>query len=701
MFRDNHARELPATAEGIIGNGQNKLGKVADGVGCAGIEWGERDISRGRTMMADAEFPRVFDTDRRIRLGIWGLGRGMSFYNTCRALNIDVVAGCDYNAHMRENFLRQNPDAFVSADADDFLAQDFDAVLLATFCPAHAGDALKCLAAGKHVLSEVTAFHTVAEGVQLVEAVEKSGLVYNLAENYPFSAANMYLARKWKEGLFGELMYAEFEYVHECRTLAYTYIDGVPVQPGWAVHNWRSWIDFHYYCTHSLGPIMVITGERPTRVVTLPGKQKLAGYLSASQEGMGGIAPSLISMSNGSVVRNLMGATTNDTHVQRLWGTLGSAEINVGAGLALRLGASGGSPKMAVNPRWDDLGELAAKTGHGGGDFWVLYYFARQIFTGEPGPFDIYGAADVTLPGILAVRSAQRNGEPQHVPDFRDPAERERYRHDDWAQPHFDTMHHVFPTDADESLTRHFSTTISALIFFSLRYRAYTDWMKVADELVDPQPLYKLLNDLIDVYPGLRENYAMARKLIDAYPASEAARVLREMLVDIGEEERALAPGFIEELIARRDAMQRMMPELPVRLTQFTVSALRPGVGDIGAVRHPRGAASFTPLAYQSEQDYVDVRGVHHGQDGLIFLQGTITLARGGCGTLLYGADGPVKVWVNGVAAGCESTATNPIRAREYSCPAKWRDGVNTVTFALGTNHGHAWGVNAQAVVEQ
>ncbi|HOS42370.1 MAG TPA: Gfo/Idh/MocA family oxidoreductase, partial [Armatimonadota bacterium] len=128
----------------------------------------------------------IFHTDRRIRLGIWGLGRGMSFYRACAALNFDVVAGCDYNAHMRERFRRDVPGAAAYADADAFLAGDFDAVLLATFCPTHAGDALRCLAAGKHVLSEVTAFHTLAEGVALVEAVERSGLVYNLAENYPF-----------------------------------------------------------------------------------------------------------------------------------------------------------------------------------------------------------------------------------------------------------------------------------------------------------------------------------------------------------------------------------------------------------------------------------------------------------------------------------------------------------------------------------
>jgi predicted dehydrogenase len=220
---------------------------------------------------------KVFDTDRRIRLGIWGLGRGMSFYSTCRFLNIDVVAGCDYNEHMRKNFLEANPGAFATADADEFLKQDFDAVLLATFFPEHAGDAIRCLRAGKHVMSEVASFFTLAEGVQLVEEVEKSGLVYNQAENYPFVAANMYLARKWREGLFGELMYAEYEYVHECRSLCYTYIDGLPVQPGNTVHNWRSWLNFHYYCTHSLGPVMVITGTRPTRVAALPGKQHLAG----------------------------------------------------------------------------------------------------------------------------------------------------------------------------------------------------------------------------------------------------------------------------------------------------------------------------------------------------------------------------------------------------------------------------------------
>ena len=194
-------------------------------------------------MAKTKELPKVFNTDKRIKLGIWGLGRGMNFFNTCKFLNIDVVAGCDFNEHMRVNFLQHNPGAYVTADADEFLKQDFDAVLLATFCPAHGPHAIQCLRAGKHVLSEVTSFFSMAEGVKLVEEVEKRKLIYNLAENYPFTEANMWLANRWKEGLFGDMIYAEYEYVHECRSLAYTYIDGLPVMPGHTVHNWRSWFN--------------------------------------------------------------------------------------------------------------------------------------------------------------------------------------------------------------------------------------------------------------------------------------------------------------------------------------------------------------------------------------------------------------------------------------------------------------------------
>ena len=489
----------------------------------------------------------VFNTNQRIRLGIWGLGRGMAFYETCKLLNIDVVAGCDYNEHMRKNFLEHNPDAFATDNIDELLAQDIDAVLVATFFPAHANDVIKCLEAGKHVLSEVASFMTLAEGVRLVEAVEKHGLVYNLAENYPFTPENMYLKRKWQEGLFGELMYAEFDYVHEIRPLAYVYLDGLPVKPGNTAHNWRSWLSFHYYCTHSLGPIMNITGLRPTRVVSLPSEPTLPGFLNKGCQGMGNATPSLISMSNGSVIRNLMGGTTNDSHMQRLWGTRGASENGCGGGLNLRLGGRGDSPKFAVNPSLDELGELAKNTGHGGGDFWVLYYFAREILYGTPGPFDVYTGADVTIAGIQAYRSAMNNGEPMDIPDFRDPDIREKYRNDNWVQESFFAKKKVFPEGDDLNITCDFTNTMSQLISKSTLYRAYTDWYSVKNEVMDKSNIIKILNDLIAALPELKEIYKKARIIADAYRDSEGARVLREML-ELGDEEIVMQDDFIKIL---------------------------------------------------------------------------------------------------------------------------------------------------------
>ena len=505
--------------------------------------------------MAKSKHDSVLGTDKRIRLGIWGLGRGTHFYRTCRELNFDVVAGCDFVEHMRDQFKEANPGALVTPDADEFLAADFDAVLLATYCPNHADDSIRCLEAGKHVLAEVTSFHTMAEGVRLVEAVEKSGLIYNLAENYPFSAANMYLARQWREGLFGELIYAEYEYVHEVRELCYTYLGGKPITPGDTVHNWRSWIDYHYYNTHSLGPVMVITGLRPTRVVALPGSQRIAGYPMEGTEGMPGIAPSLISLSNGSVMRNLMGATTSNTHIQRLWGTLGSSEV-VDGELRLRLGASGNSPKFAVTPTWQELGELAVKTGHGGGDFWVLYYFARQILFGEPAPFDIYTAADCTSPGILAFRSAHENGAPQEVPDFRDKAQREKYRNDHFACPRYDVEHGLFPRGADKALVGNFTTLMKDVIRHALLYRAYADWVSVSEAVKEPAGIAEVADNLIKDLPEMRAAFKAAHKIMDAYPESDGARVLREMLALV--DEKALARRtFLADARKQRDRLKR------------------------------------------------------------------------------------------------------------------------------------------------
>jgi predicted dehydrogenase len=657
---------------------------------------------------------RIFDTDRRIRLGIWGLGRGMSFYNSCRALNFDVVAGCDYNAHMRENFLKANPGAFATADAKEFLARDFDAVLLATFCPAHADDAIACLKAGKHVLSEVTSFHTMEEGVRLVEAVEKSGKVYNLAENYPFSAANMWLARKWREGFFGDLMYAEYEYVHEVRALSYVYIDNTPIQPGNHAHSWRSWLNFHYYNTHSLGPMMHITGLRPTRVVALPAAVTLSGYPTEALHGMGGITPSLINMSNGSVVRNLMGATTSDSHHQRIWGTLAAAEIGHGQ-FNVRVGASGSGTELHVIPQWDDLGELAAQTGHGGGDFWVLYYFARHILFGQPGPFDIYGASDCTIPGILAYRSSAENGKPYDIPDFRDRAQREVWRNDRFAQPRFDHREGLFPKSQDLSITTHFSRTMRDLIGAATTYRAYRDARQLLNDLANPHQYRETIEALLGRMPVLQESQRMARKIIDRYPESVGGRVLRDML-DLSEPGVTSKTGFeaalrrelrgfeqrVQALLRKREASEKQPADSwhsPFisrwklarlqRKTKDGLKAVRPVKPSDASLEwrdlYADGAATASPHLVNLHTAFGDL-------DGIALAATRLKVARTGTWDLKLGHDGGARVFVDGKEVLCQPARANPAVADRTVVPVRLTKGTHSLLVALDTDNGNGWG---------
>ena len=490
----------------------------------------------------------VFQTDKRIRLGIWGLGRGSSFYDSCRYLNIDVVAGCDYNPVMRKHFLERNPDAVVTEDAEEFLRMEFDAVLLATYATDHAGDAVRCIEAGKHVLSEVTSFHTMAEGVRLAEAIERSGLVYNLAENYPWSKANMYLAELWREGVFGEFQYAEYEYLHNCRELAYTYIDGNPVQPGWKVHYWRTWANFHYYNTHSLGPVMYITDLRPARVVALPCEIALPGFPPReSMLTMGSAAPSLITFENGGLMRNLMGATMMDGYEKRIWGTLGAARIH-GDNVELTLGSF---TPLSVSPEWRKLGYLAEKTGHGGGDFWVLYQFANQILNNEPGFFDMYRSVACTATGVLAFRSAMENGVSYDIPDFRSEEERDLWRDDDFAQERF-PVDGCFPEQHRDKAAR-FSTIAVELIRNAGTCRAVSGWIKHYETLVSKIDAVAVFDNYLTKLSDIRANFEEARELASATEGTRGAEILIE-LMKYGDLENTVTDVFREQVQSTRNA---------------------------------------------------------------------------------------------------------------------------------------------------
>lgn len=119
-----------------------------------------------------------------ITVGLYGTGRGanLASYFASHA-DVEIVAGCDASDAVLMGFAARFPKAGLFKNYPELLAQGFDVLILASYCQDHGPDAIQALQAGKHVFSEVTAFHTPAEGVALVEAVEQCSRVYMLAEN--------------------------------------------------------------------------------------------------------------------------------------------------------------------------------------------------------------------------------------------------------------------------------------------------------------------------------------------------------------------------------------------------------------------------------------------------------------------------------------------------------------------------------------
>lgn len=147
-------------------------------------------------------------------------------------------------------------------------------------------------------------------------------------------------------------------------------------------------------------------------------------------------------------------------------------------------------------------------------------------------------------------------------------------------------------------------------------------------------------------------------------------------------------------VLGRRE--QEPGPDLVVRA--FRATELQPACPDIRrAAALPAGLA-LTAAPYVASEQLGDVRPAHAGRDGMLYVSGTIVLPRAGKGELRFGADGPVRVWVNGRPCACEPAATNPAVPGQFAGAACWKKGLNRIVFALNTNGGKAWGVMARCV---
>ena len=366
--------------------------------------------------------------DRVVRVGVLGLRRGADLARLAQQAGMQVVAVCDRDDRRREATTALGAAAY--RDVEPFLGHAMDAVILVNDFDQHAPAAIAALDRGLSVLSETAACRTVAEGVALVEAAERSAGVYMFAENYPYMPLAREMRRRYAAGDIGEVRYAEAEYLDEPADLMAMVDDRA---------HWRARTPATYYCTHSLAPVAAITGTRPVQVSgfvvpTAAGPQAL----ERARRGRGWAALLMVRLDNGAVFKSLHGFLEAGQQAWvRLHGDRGLMEnLRQGDTRTLRVVWDVEDRRRAeeVYLPWppefpatdaDPLGDGVAET-------LMLRDFAEAVRHRTAPDQDVYFGVDLSITGIQAMRSSLAGSLPVEVPDLRRPDVRHAHAADDW-----------------------------------------------------------------------------------------------------------------------------------------------------------------------------------------------------------------------------------------------------------------------------
>ena len=367
---------------------------------------------------------------KKLRIGVFGAGRGCTMINILlKHPDAEVVAICDKYRPLLEKAGKTAEENGVKValfeDFEEFFRYDMDAVVLANYATEHATFAIRCLKAGKHVLSEVLPSETV----------EETGLVYAYAENYCYMDLTFEMWRRYREGDIGDVTYAEGEYIHDCAACWLDITYGDP-------NHWRNHLCPTFYCTHSLGPIMTITGHRPVQVVGFE-NPPIEEFYHLGHAGGHASGIEMVTLDNGATVKSIHGALKREPAQTsyKVFGTKGFLGTCADAeGEKVRLYQESATQTCAgenryIVPEKFVSAELAKNSGvatHGGSDFYPTHFFIEKILGHEDGKWsiDVYQAVDMGICGILAFRSILNGNMPIKVPNLRNKEERDAWRHD-------------------------------------------------------------------------------------------------------------------------------------------------------------------------------------------------------------------------------------------------------------------------------
>ncbi|MFC1671626.1 Gfo/Idh/MocA family protein [Planctomycetota bacterium] len=354
---------------------------------------------------------------KNLRIGVAGLGRGKLFIKHFEQIpGCEVVAVCDSIEAALEPFRNFS----AHTEYDEFLKEHLDIIAVITPGPVHAEQSVKAMESGAHVLCETPCVYSLAEAQEVVECVKKTGRKYMLAENYIWAGWMHNIKQKADEGLFGEIVYAEGDYTHDCRNLMLLTNDGyIPYaerdkHPD-AKKSWRATdLPPIYYTSHTLGPLLVLMDDRVTSVVGMSTGCRTAPDLETID-----LESALMQTEKGSIIRLTNGfalAHPFSTHYS-IAGTKGSLKMQRAKSPTFVWYTDEADPPMEG---WEEAPEEWLTRPDGADDTLVMMRdFVTSILNDTPEPIDVYRSMEFVLPGVLAHESAMQGGVKIEVPDLR------------------------------------------------------------------------------------------------------------------------------------------------------------------------------------------------------------------------------------------------------------------------------------------
>lgn len=366
-----------------------------------------------------------------IKVGIAGV-RGLS---TLMGLNniqdVQITAMCDLDEIHLDKAAEKIGNVKKYRVFGDMLESDIDAVIIATPMQCHVPQAIAALEAGKHVMSEVTAGVSMDELFWLCESVEKYNKIYMYAENYIYTPQVQLVKNMVAKGMFGKTYYAEGMYLHDIHDLL-VYPNG---KTSWRSY-WQCGKRGNFYPTHSIGPVMQwFPGDRIIEISTFSpgvhneyGVKQDSGTTTMCRTERGNLL---------SIRTDCMSPRPHSMDYYILQGTEGIFQSSVyGKGrmpgdtdrvsLKSNMTEKGSMDweelmnyKDLLPDRYKSAAEAQIKSGHGGGDFFIVEDFINAIRSGIQPDLNVYKACEWTAAGLLSSLSVTNNGRAMQLPNFR------------------------------------------------------------------------------------------------------------------------------------------------------------------------------------------------------------------------------------------------------------------------------------------